>query len=104
LLAETLSKDGGNARQNIREVLLIWLSFWRDVFIRCSGADVDLVNVDLLPQVDYVASKMAVSEARGLVITHERALQQLDAYANVRLLLETLSLQWPILTNPVPVG
>jgi len=102
LLAETLSKDGGKARESVREVLLIWLSFWRDVFVCCSGAEIEWVNVDFLRQVDYVAAKMGVYEARELVIKHEKALQQLDAYANVRLLLETLMLQWPTFTEPVP--
>ena len=101
-LAETLSKDGGNVRQNVREVLSIWLSFWRDVFICCSGAEIKLVNVDLILQVDHVAAKLTENEARGLVIAHEKALQQLDAYANVRLLLETLMLQWPTITVPMP--
>jgi len=102
MLAETLSKDGSNTRPNVREVLSIWLSYWRDVFVRCSGAEIELVNVDLLPQVDHVAAKMGVNEARKLVLIHEKALQQLDAYANVRLLLETLMLQWPTFTEPMP--
>ena len=36
--------------------------------------------------------------ARALVIAHEEALDQLDANANVRLLLEALMLRWPYLS------
>ncbi len=100
--ADMLSKESGRDRQKIREILYLWLSFWRDVFIRCSGADMNLVNVDLLPQIDTTANQMSEGEARELVIIHEKALQQLDLYANVRLLLEALMLKWPTLKTPKP--
>jgi len=96
-LAESLSKPYDRARQKVGEVLPIWLSFWRDVFIRASGAELPLVNVDLEPQVDMAAAQLDAESARALVIAHEKAFQQLDAYANVRLLVETLMLQWPYL-------
>ena len=101
--AERLNKESGRNRQIIRETLLLWLSFWRDVFIRCSGAEMNLVNVDLLPQIDNAADQMSAAEARELVIQHEKAIQQLDLYANVRLLLEALMLKWPTLQMPNPV-
>ena len=97
-LAESLSKPHETARQKVGEVLPIWLSFWRDVFIRASGARLPLVNVDLEPQVDMVAVQLDAESARALVIAHEKAFQQLDAYANVRLLVETLMLRWPYLS------
>ena len=62
----------------------------------------NLVNVDLLPQIDNAADQMTAAEARELVIQHEKALQQLDLYANVRLLLEALMLKWPTLNVPKP--
>lgn len=60
----------------------------------------DLVNVDLLPQIDHAAGRLKVNEARELVIQHEKALKELDLYANVRLLLEALMLKWPVLSVP----
>lgn len=100
-LAETISRPYDKARQNAEEVLPIWLSFWRDVFVRSSGTDLPLVNIDLEAQVDQAASEVGEIKARDLVIVHEKAIQQLDAYANVRLLLETLMLHWPYLSVPV---
>jgi len=76
-------------------VLPIWLSFWRDVFVRASGADLPLVNLDFEDQIDLIAEKIDPKTARELVITHENAFGQLDAYANARLLVETLMLKWP---------
>jgi DNA polymerase-3 subunit delta' len=94
-LANALSKPYDKARENVGEVLPIWLSFWRDVFVRASGADLPPVNLDFEDQIDLIAEKIDLKSARELVITHEKAFQQLDAYANVRLLVETLMLRWP---------
>jgi len=94
-LANTLSKPYDKAREKVGEVLPIWLSFWRDVFVRSSGTDLPLVNLDLEDQVNQIAVQIDAKTARELVIAHEKAFQQLDAYANVRLLVETLMLRWP---------
>jgi DNA polymerase-3 subunit delta' len=97
-LAERLAKSYDTARINAGKVIPIWLSFWRDVFVRTSGADLPLVNLDLESQVDQVAVMVDPEAARTLVIAHEEALDQLDANANVRLLLEALMLRWPFLS------
>jgi len=100
-LAEDLTKPYDKARGNAAEVLPIWLSYWRDVFVRASGSGLPLVNIDFEPQVKLTAETMDAKSARALVIAHETALQQLDAYANVRLLLESLMLRWPFLSQPL---
>lgn len=97
-LAERLAKSSDSARANAGEVIPLWLSFWRDVFVRASGADLPLVNLDLEPQVDQAASIIPPQTARSLVIAHEEALDQLDANVNARLLLEALMLRWPYLS------
>jgi len=97
-LAEKLTKSYKDARQNALDAVSLWLAFWRDVFVRASGGDLPLVNVDLEAQVDQAAGVVDMKSARELVIAHEKALQELDQYANVQLLLETLMLQWPELS------
>lgn len=97
MLAESLSRSRDQTRQQVSDVLQLWLSFWRDVFLRALGGSAPLLNIDLEPQIDQVAAQVSCETARSLVIAHEMALKQLDAYANVRLLLETLTLQWPLL-------
>ncbi len=93
--AENLAKPYDKAREKASEILPIWLSFWHDVFVKASGADVPLVNIDLDEQIGEIAGLLSIESARNLVVVHEKALQKLDLYANVRLLLETLMLQWP---------
>jgi DNA polymerase III subunit delta' len=102
-LAASLVKPWDRARQNLGEVLPIWLSFWRDVFLLSAGGSQPLVNVDLAVQVEQAASQISSESARALVVAHEQALGQLDAYANVQLLAETLLLKWPLLTVS-PIG
>ncbi len=97
-LAKELSKSYDAARQNAAEVLSVWLSFWRDVFVHCSGASMPLVNIDYADQVAQAAEALTPTDARDLVVAHETALNQLDANVNVRLLLETVMLRWPALS------
>ncbi len=99
--AEDLSRPYELARQKVGEALPVWLSFWRDVFVCTSGADLPLVNVDLSKQIEAVASVLSDKAARALVIAHENALQQVDLNANVRLLVETLTLRWPVISTPL---
>jgi len=95
-LAESLSKPRSQARQNLNEILPIWLSFWRDILMRTAGKSLSLINVDFEAQIDQVAAQVSPDLARTLVITHEKAFQHLDSNANVQLLVETLMLQWPL--------
>ena len=85
-------------RHKIGEVLSIWLSFWRDVFLRASSESLPPVNLDLLTHIDQVALQVPAKKARELILAHEQALQHLDANVNLQLLLETLMLQWPRVT------
>lgn len=104
-LAERLTKKYQGARQNAQAAVTFWLSFWRDVFVRASGGELPLVNVDLAEQVDQAAGGLDARSARSLVIAHEKALQELDRYANVQLLLETLMLKWPkLFLSPPELG
>ena len=98
--AQALTKSYETARINVEGVLPIWLSFWRDVFIQVTSADIPLVNVDLETQVNFFVANIDIKTARNLLTAHEKAIQYLDAYANPRLLVETLMLQWPYINVP----
>jgi len=101
-LADKLTKRYDEARQNALDAVALWLSFWRDVFVKASGADLPLVNVDFAAQVQGAAAGLDPGIARDLVITHEKALQDLDHYANAQLLLEVLMLKWPRISLSPP--
>ena len=94
-LAELIAKPRAQARQKLNDVLLIWLSFWRDVFFRATGETLPLLNIDAEPQINQVAAQVTPELARALIITHEEAFHQMALNANIQLLAESLLLQWP---------
>jgi DNA polymerase-3 subunit delta' len=89
--AEKLSKD----KEGMRNVLLLWLSYWRDVLLCTGGSSVPLANIDRYREIESLAGHLQLPEARRVVSALERALGQLEANVNARLLAEVLLLDWP---------
>ncbi|SRR5581483_6590027 len=89
--AEKLSKD----KDAMRNVILLWLSFWRDVLLRVGGASTPIANVDRAREIESLAGAVNLSEARRVVEDLEKALSRLEANVNPRLLAEVLLLDWP---------
>jgi DNA polymerase-3 subunit delta' len=93
-LTERKKKDA-ETEERFRETLLIWLSFWRDVMLSASGAEAPLANVDHLAEIEALAGKLSLAEARRLVAAGEEAIDKLERNVNARLLAEVLLLDWP---------
>ena len=89
--AVKLSKD----KDIFRGVLLLWLSYWRDVFLKASGAQVAIANPDREKEIASLAAQLGFPASRRILKLHERALGQLERNVNARLLAENLLLQWP---------
>ncbi len=89
--AELLARD----KETLRAVLLLWLSYWRDVFLRISGAALPVANLDYAEEIEALAARLSLGEARRLVEELENALKRLEKNVNARLLTEVLLLNWP---------
>ena len=89
--AEKLAKD----RESMRQAVLIWLSYWRDVLLRTAQARTPLVNMDRNLEIEDIASRMNLSSARRMVSELEGTLEKMDANVNARLLAEVLLLDIP---------
>jgi DNA polymerase-3 subunit delta' len=89
--AEKLSKD----KEVMRQTILIWLSYWRDVMLRVAGAGTPLINVDRNMEIEFLAGRLNLSAARHIVSDLESALEKMDKNVNSRLLAEVLLLDWP---------
>jgi DNA polymerase-3 subunit delta' len=89
--AEKLAKE----KDTLRQVLLVWLSFWRDVFLTVAKADAPLANLDRAEEIESLAGKLSLAEARKTVTSLESALRRLERNVNARLLAEVLLLDWP---------
>ncbi|HVN55277.1 MAG TPA: DNA polymerase III subunit [Anaerolineaceae bacterium] len=98
--AKRISED----RDTFRQVMLTWISYWRDEMICAAGADTPLVNLDREAELRQLAETVDLDTARRLVAGIEAGLERQDANVNPRLLAEVLTLDWPRvhLTEEVP--
>jgi DNA polymerase III subunit delta' len=91
--AEKMAAD----REAMRETLLVWSSYWRDVLLRASGAKTPLTNLDREKAISSLAVRLNLGSARTLLQDMETALKRLERNVNARLLAEVLLLDWPSL-------
>ena len=89
--AEKLSKD----KESMRQAIMIWLSYWRDVMLRSARAETPLVNVDRNVEIEDLASRLDLSITRTVVSRLEEALEKMERNVNSRLLAEILLLDLP---------
>ena len=89
--ADKLSRD----KDGMRQAILFWLSYWRDVMLRTAQAETPLVNVDRNLEIEDLASRMDLSSARLVVSGLENVLEKMDRNVNSRLLAEVLLLDMP---------
>lgn len=89
--ADKLSKD----KDAMRQTILTWLSYWRDVMLRVAQAETPLTNIDLNMEIEFLAGRLNLSTARRVVSGLESALEKMDRNVNSRLLAEILLLDLP---------
>ena len=89
--AEKLAKD----KEVMRQTIVIWLSYWRDVMLRVAGAESPLINVDRNMEIEFLAGRLDLSSARKVVSDHESALEKMERNVNSRLLAEVLLMDLP---------
>ena len=89
--AEKMAKD----KDIMRQALLIWLSYWRDVLLRASGAKTSFANIDQDETIALLGDRLELGMARQIVSELELALKRLDRNVNPRLLAEVLLLDLP---------
>lgn len=89
--AEKLARD----KDGFRQTLLIWLSYWRDVLLKTSGAQAALTNTDRANEIEALSYEVDLYLARRMAEALEKALERLEKNVNARLLAEVLLLDWP---------
>jgi len=89
--ADKLSRD----KDAMRQAILIWLSYWRDVMLRSAQAETPLVNVDRNVEIEDLAERVDLSAARTVVSGLEDVLEKMERNVNSRLLAEVLLLDLP---------
>jgi hypothetical protein len=89
--AESLGKD----KDAFRNVLLMWLTYWRDVMLRAAKADAPPTNIDRTNEIEVLAAQLSLPETRRVVTDMEHAVDRLEKNVNAKLLAEVLLLDWP---------
>lgn len=89
--ADKLSKD----KESMRQTILTWLSYWRDVMLRSAKVRTPLVNVDRDLEIEDLASQLDLSTTRRVVASLEGVLEKMERNVNARLLAEVLLLDLP---------
>ncbi|HLO15918.1 MAG TPA: DNA polymerase III subunit delta' C-terminal domain-containing protein [Anaerolineales bacterium] len=89
--ADKLSRD----KESMRQTVLIWLSYWRDVMLRSAQAETPLINVDRNVEIEDLAGRLNLSIARTMVSGLEDVLEKMERNVNSRMLAEVLLLDLP---------
>jgi DNA polymerase-3 subunit delta' len=89
--ADKLARD----KESMRQAILIWLSYWRDVMLRTAQAETPLANVDRNLEIEGLAQRLDLSVARRVVTSLEEVLEKMERNVNSRLLAEVLLLDLP---------
>jgi DNA polymerase III gamma/tau subunit len=76
-------------------MLQVWLSFARDLLLMNNGVEYKLVNLDYEPDCRRIAAGLPPQRALKTVNTLIKGLEDLEANANLRLLLDNILLDIP---------
>jgi DNA polymerase-3 subunit delta' len=93
--ARTLGDRWTRDPDGVREVLGIWLRWWRDVLLIQGGLDERIVNLDRRPALERLARELSAGEAGTAVSSVRDVLQMLDQNVNARLALDVATLDLP---------
>ncbi len=105
--SQTIGKrfDQSNGeRARLRDMLGIWLSFWRDVMVVGHQTSVPIYNPDFSEQVSHVAQNLDLHSVVDAIQSIEKGISLLDRNVNTRLVLEVLLMDIPFILiqeNPV---
>lgn len=91
--AEKAARD----RSQLRQMLALWLSYWRDVLLAVSAAQVPLTNIDREDEIRGLAARLDLAQVQVFIRQMEAIQLALDGNANTRLALEVLLLDMPVL-------
>jgi len=89
--AESLARSAADAR----EAIDAWRTWWRDVMLAAARGGAALTNVDRRDEIERIAARLDVQQARAAAEACRLALWQLDKNAMPRLVVEVMLLGLP---------
>jgi len=82
-------------REALREMLDIWLIWWRDVLLVASGQIEQIANLDYRERLETLASQCSAQTISAFLSRLILTIQRLGQNANTRLALEVLAMDMP---------
>ncbi len=82
-------------KEDLRNELQVWLTFWRDALIFAAGITDPITNLDYVPQVKKLADEIGLHKAQFYVNSVENTLDRIDRNVNSRLAVEVLLMDFP---------
>ena len=93
--AAQLSGQYFSERDCVREILHLWLCWWRDILLLGQGAKEYIQNVEFLETLSQQAEKLTLTQQMHVVRSVSRTLDVLEQNVNPRLALEVMMLALP---------
>ncbi|MCY3917897.1 MAG: hypothetical protein OXG49_17990 [Chloroflexi bacterium] len=93
--AERLSKRVGKDKAALRDILEIWLTYWRDVLLQSHDCPVKPCNSDRADEIRSLAARTSSRDAQDALAATLRTIDALATNANIRLALDALLLEYP---------
>jgi DNA polymerase III subunit delta' len=88
-------KGAAEDKDTLRNLLQVWLSFWRDVLICAGGLTDSMTNLDYSQQIQTLAADQGLSKAQKIVSAVEHTMELIDRNVNPRLALDVLMIDFP---------
>ena len=82
-------------KEELRNELQVWLTFWRDALIFAAGVTDPITNLDYSARIQKLADKIGLHNAQFHVNSVESTLDRIDRNVNPRLALEVLLMDFP---------
>jgi DNA polymerase-3 subunit delta' len=94
----TSARRRGETKETVRQLLEIWLLFWRDILLQKSGCSSMITFVMFSAMSRQASSELSFEEINTITKVLEESLSHLEANINIRLLLENLMMKWPAIS------
>jgi len=86
---------------NLDNLIEVWTSIWRDVYLLISGSSTNITNIDWGNEIEVLARKINFSKSVGMVNSLQKTRLLLKKNINPRLIMEVFMLELPYLQNNV---
>ena len=93
--AKVLYAEKVAGRQDLRDLLHLWQTWWRDVMLIRGGCEELIVNLDRRDALHNLAGRYTLAQISRALTGIQASGQQIEQNVNPRLSLEVLFLSWP---------